>query len=125
MFDSDKPLDSDKPTGATSSFEERRATQRLDIEMDVSAIVVGTGKAHLFKTADVSAGGLRFVSEKPVEVGDRLNLYIPLVRHQKPLEVNAKVVWCSRSGEDSYMGGAMFIELPPQTHQEISQFISN
>lgn len=58
------------------------------------------------RAQDVSAGGLSFLSSKPLKRGRRIRIVIPHVK--PPFESTARVCWCHRSKPRGYMVGVQF-----------------
>ncbi|UCC38525.1 MAG: PilZ domain-containing protein [Candidatus Aminicenantes bacterium] len=58
---------------------------------------------------NLSRGGLKFVGNKPIEIGSDIILKISLPGEQVPLTFNGKVKWLSAiKGQDKYQIGVQF-----------------
>ncbi|MDA2927913.1 PilZ domain-containing protein [Acidobacteria bacterium AH-259-G07] len=78
------------------------------------------------ETQDISAGGLRFESDLPLKVGDRLELKLQL-SHSKEVGTSGKVVrseQVERDGRSFNSIALQFMGLKPEEQDRIREFVS-
>lgn len=94
--------------------EEKRRFLRLTTPLELSYILSGDDRVYKAVTKDLSALGLRFVSQKELqpETTVDITLYIPNLKN--PIHVTGKVVWQRRQSlEDNapYDIGVEFVQI--------------
>lgn len=98
---------------AQEKGEDRRAYRRLDARVDVSMTFLPPGgQAAInrdFHSMDLSAGGIRVETDAEVEQGSFVALHIALPGRPDPVDLFAKVVWCSAGTEGRFMMGLQFL----------------
>ncbi len=73
--------------------EDKRDFHRMSIESEVSFSRPGSSETFLGKTVDLSATGIRFVTQTPVKVGELLDIVVkPGVDVTPPLATTMAVV---------------------------------
>lgn len=105
----------------------KRKFRRRLLKVEVRAHdETGAGEV-VFDTHDISIGGAFLRSELLLELGEILNLELPLRPGQPPMRVQAKVVRAVR-GRDSKSGPGMGIEFvnpSPELRDALTRFLSN
>jgi CheY-like chemotaxis protein len=83
-----------------AQFDEKRQYPRLDIKQAVKYRVTGIGEVLTGRIENISGGGLRLHTPKPLKDEDRLSIEFVLPGNLGTIMAGAKVVW-SRSASDS------------------------
>lgn len=78
---------------------------------------------HVF-TDNVSANGLRFISQVPVGEGNEVLLYLPMDPGNQRAAVRARVVWTRVEGERQFTGGVEFLDLADEQRERWVGFIA-
>lgn len=82
---------------------EKRDFIRMNIESEVSFNRPGSDETFQGKTVDLSATGLRFITEAPVQVGELLNITVkPGVSITPPLDITMAVVRVEKTEDGHY-----------------------
>lgn len=105
---------------------ERRQHRRLRVTLDVTACRVNQGKFCRLTAADVSAGGMRFLSSVPLAIGEVVDLQVPVDEAGAPINVIGKVTWCRAQPESPigvYEGGLAFTRISARSHERLTRFI--
>ncbi len=85
------------------SRDEKRNFMRMSIESEVSFSRPGSVQVHSGKSVDLSASGMRFVTQMPVSVGETLAVHVtPRVSITPPLEVIMAVIRVVESDDGQY-----------------------
>lgn len=83
--------------------DDKRDFIRMSIESEVNFTRPGSTEAYSGKTVDLSANGLRFITNTPVKVGEMLDVTIkPGVAITPPLEVTMAVVRVVETEDGQY-----------------------
>lgn len=92
-------------------MEERRRYPRYPLVHKVIYRSGDSGGSELSgetKTVDVSRGGVKVKLPNTVPVNSEIHLEIFNSAYMRPIAADAKVVWLSKAGEDSYAAGLAF-----------------
>lgn len=109
-----------KRSGSAISVMEKRREKRLDEENKV-VLHVRWNKDHEVQSfysfsRDISAGGLRIMTDSPLPVRTRLKMEIMLSDSKKIISGQVEVRWIKSLFEDEvYEMGLEFIDLDPQS----------
>ena len=108
---------------------ERRRFVRLGLRLNLSYRILQTKKVGSSLTHDLSAGGVRFVAEHPLEPGTQLECAIRLPDRSEPVRFIGTVVWSqpARNADKMVATGAsevgvQFTEIDSQTQSLIQQY---
>lgn len=85
---------------------ERRGGARLLATLAVSSPDL---PGHQAKTVDISPGGIRFVTDRPVSVGRKLRLEIQSPHQNHPVALKGETVWVAPSGDSVHHVGVRFL----------------
>ncbi len=99
----------------------RRDFHRVPMRlMEVQTVLVTEKSAARFrlKVLDLSGGGARLLSARPMAAGNMLSLRLPLLDNRITMDVRARVVWI-RPVFQSWQVGIQFIDLPDPTRDLI------
>jgi uncharacterized protein (TIGR02266 family) len=104
---------------------ERRDFGRVPVPFAIRYRVYGQlGESwHEIATINISAGGMRFRTDDPIEVGSHLELEIALPGSPAPLVVQGKVVWNQALGARASENGVQFMEMTPDQHEHIDSLV--
>lgn len=80
---------------------------RHPTELPVQVTVAAPSLSARRRASNVSAGGLAFLSERPMPAGSRLRVSIEAV--EPAFEADARVVWCRSRGQ-GYEAGIEFLD---------------
>jgi hypothetical protein len=64
-------------------------------------------------TDDVSPTGIRFISQKPLEKGQHMILYVSLEGSPTQIAIKAHTAWVQQDGPHQFTGGIAFDEMNP------------
>lgn len=101
-------------------FTERREFFRHPTRVPIECRVEGHDDFHPHGMKDVSHGGIAFVSDRPYELGDIVELRYPTLTH--PEVVRGTIVWtmaAERDGADTYINGLSFRDASHHFHGRI------
>jgi c-di-GMP-binding flagellar brake protein YcgR len=104
-------------------MKERRRDPRIKEENKVILNPVPEGSPQGAKkevyyclTKDLSAGGLRIMTNAPLAVGSRVKVEISLTKSRKRIQALAEVRWVNALiGEEVYDMGLEFVGINPET----------
>ncbi|MDD4954965.1 MAG: PilZ domain-containing protein [Candidatus Omnitrophica bacterium] len=101
---------------------EKRKNTRSLISFPIECSVV-PGKEYFYTvTKDLSAGGVRILSDEFLSKNNCLKLNINLI--DKVLGIKAKVVWCNKErASDRYYAGLKFVEIPEENKNYINSIV--
>lgn len=103
----------------------RRVDERFAVE--VEARVTYGDRVLSAVTRDVSRGGCCFILVSPMETGSAFVLSLALVLGEnsvsEPLNLQGRVVWCTRTAEGYQIGGS-FTQLTKQTREYLQMFLN-
>lgn len=107
---------------ADPSFQERRRTPRKKLSAELNIFDRSTG-ATVGRLANLSEGGLRLVSKKPVTEGQRVTFSMVLpevVRGSTTVSFDAIAVWAQQAGYGGdFAAGFRFAEIKPEALEVI------
>ena len=94
---------------------ERRKYQRYKLAHKVKYSPLSTNPESSdqgnTQTEDVSRGGVRIRCKNAMDVGKVVNLKIYNSSHKKPIDADARVVWCRKESGDSAVMGLNFTRI--------------
>ena len=108
---------------------ERRQFLRAASRLITWITLPETGKVMRVLTLDVGAGGARFMTERPLEVGTPLAIEITLPDREQPIRCAAEVV---RSGpmkdvtDESRLAAetaVKFVQIDPRDHTDLTFYV--
>lgn len=85
------------------SGAERRKYPRFDIELEMKNYLKNSGGEMAMRTKDISAKGIGCVSESPLPVGTRLDMWLHLPNGE-PIRTEGMVSWIARDGSRYRLG---------------------
>ena len=122
--------------------DERRKFARLDTRLVVSYQAVGSARSIHVVTKNISGGGVCMFLDERLPIGTRLQIRMTLPDYAQAAALAAKaitftgeVVWCEefevsqdeRRGHatphHSVMAGIRFLDIAPETQQEIARYV--
>lgn len=109
----------------TMGQSDARVHPRFAVEVDGVAVF---GAVRLpIRTRDLSRGGLCFGSRQPVPLGGELALRLSLVFDEKtysePMQLRARIVWCTRLGDGVFQVGTAFVGLTSESRAYLEMFL--
>lgn len=100
---------------------ERRKFPRYRVETPVQ--FVAENKMNSARIEDISAGGCRIKSSFPIDKDTPIIMQFSI--DGTDIIVKAKPVWEAHiPEEESYQAGVMFTDIPEQTREKISNYVS-
>ena len=84
-------------------------------------------KEYFVITKDISAGGLSFISPKPIPANTILEIKIELLNSDKPVECIAKVlraIKLQESGEEFYNISVLFLDLSSADRERLMKYVT-
>lgn len=104
--------------------EERRRHIRIFLPGGQVRLVSGPLLALIGKVIDISIGGLKFVCESEIKVGDTFEMEITLPNAMK-FKCGAKVVYVENieNNENQLICGAQFMDLSGKDQLDLGEFI--
>lgn len=106
-----KFLQSERESAGGKTAVERRKLQRISMLLTVNCRTRGERESVLLLTENISARGMRFVSEQELEEGRELDLQFLLYSNLPPVQARGYVVWCQqqeKNGRTLATGGVSF-----------------
>jgi Tfp pilus assembly protein PilZ len=105
--------------------KERRQSRRVFHEFDTRYRYHGdlTQSWSTARTLDLSATGLRFKSEVPMEHGAALELSLQLPGSQEPLVIRGRVMWIKPMANGQTEVGVQFMDLTPTQEAHIDELV--
>ena len=106
------------------SLTSKRKHARRPITVDVNAAASGDrGGELVFESVDVSVGGAFLRSDLLLELGDQLEMSIPLPA-QDPVRALGRVVWVTRDPRIKGAGmGIEFVDMAEDDRQRLAEFL--
>jgi hypothetical protein len=105
----------------TNSRQSPRYALEIDAEIRLD------GKVLPVRTRDVSRGGLCFAASYTIPSSTELMISMSLVFDEKtfsePLQVRARVVWCTPLGEARYQVGTCFLNMTGEQRSYLELFL--
>ncbi len=112
-------------------MDERRQYVRLDANLEVSYNILKRAPLRKASMKDVGAGGVRFLTNEPLEVGLQLQIHVGLP-HRQPVAFSGEVVWSDlyqrtilSPAKRLYETSVRIIALDPSEREAIRQFVSS
>ncbi|MFH0900342.1 MAG: PilZ domain-containing protein [Pseudomonadota bacterium] len=107
------------------SFGNARAHPRYAVEVD--AEVRFDNRVLPVRTHNVSRGGLCFLASEEIPLGQVVDITMSLVFDEQtfsePLQVRARVVWCTCLMESLYQVGTMFFVVTNENRAYLEMFL--
>lgn len=105
---------------------EKREFARIYKQAAISYSLLPSHKAQRKITADLSAGGLRFISDFFLPLHSSVKLEINLPQAQKPINAIAEVMWIkSVFGDERYEVGVKFLQIDNDAAELIRKYLEN
>ena len=107
--------------------EDKRHNYRMDVIGPIKVQELGmktTQLPALGRIKDLSLSGVLFESQKPMDMGSRIQVEVPLSSRDKPLVMVGRVTRSQPSGS-SYNVGATFLHFGDQDQVDITRHFSN
>lgn len=104
-----------------------RQRLRLDVRLP-SMFAIGDGPTQIGEILTVSEGGMFLKTSLPMNAGQELKIYLPLMGMGKELELDAQVLYpILPTQKNRYLQGfgIEFIHLTPQEQEHLRNFIEN
>ncbi len=108
------------------NLSSKRKHARRPIAVDVQAAATGDRSGELvFESVDVSIGGAFLRSDLLLELGDQLEMAIPIPA-QDPVRALGRVVWVTRDPRIKGAGmGIEFVDMTEDDRQRLADFLRN
>ena len=109
--------------------QERRREPRLRQENKVVLTPIGAaGEAppltYYSLTRDISAGGIRILTDAPLAVDSRVRVEVALTRTRSRIEAEARVRWVKEYfGKDVYETGLEFVGMDPEVRLTLMEHL--
>ena len=110
----------------TQRFTERRKFFRHPTSVPIECRLQGHDDFHPHEMRDVSHGGIAFISDRPYELGDIVELQYPTLSH--PETVQGMIVWTVEKDGDvsgTHINGLCFSDESSRFHGRIVEQISH
>ncbi len=111
-------------------MDERRRFVRLDARLDVVHAVLPSGTMQPTLSKDVSGGGLRLFTDRPLASGTQLQMAIKLPGRETPVNAIGEVVWSEEAHttgkserQRSVEIGVRTVEIAPQDHEALTEHV--
>ena len=106
------------------SHAERRNDQRVSVSLPVTYQLLGapTRSPYTGRVVDISAGGLRLICDRPVELGERVDVAVNLPARTIPYQLPGRVVWVKPASSGSECG-VQFLDLSPDQRYELDEIV--
>ncbi len=112
-------------------MKESRRFVRLTTRVPVDCTVLPSGTAQRIVSKDLSGGGVRLCTETRLQPGAELELAIYLPGREWPVYATAEVMWSEesqvtsrRERQQRVETGVRCVEITPDDHADLTQFIS-
>jgi c-di-GMP-binding flagellar brake protein YcgR len=112
-------------------MEERRRFVRLETRVDVTYIVLPSGRAQQTASKDISGEGSCFLTEKPLTPGTSLQVALKLPGREHPVNFTGEVVWSQpyevigkTDRQHAVETGVRFAEIAPQDQEAVMQHVT-
>ena len=113
-----------------AALEEQRRFVRVGARLELAYAVLPDGMMRRTAIVDVSAGGLRLLTEQPVPTGASLQIAVSLPGCEHPVHAIAQPRWTQttelldrRGPQRSVQTGLAFVEIAPADQEALGQFI--
>ncbi len=91
-------------------FIERRLCPRFPLTLCVNCFDMYSEKKIDGQTKDISAQGLRLISDKPLLAGYKLEIFIKMSDNGEKIYRKGRVIWSNISSQNKYQVGVFFDE---------------
>ncbi|WP_078118124.1 PilZ domain-containing protein [Thiosocius teredinicola] len=99
-------------------YSEKRNFIRMPMNCPISMLTTGKDEADYGQLLDLSASGMRFISPRELDRGDRLQIGVrPMRPITPPLEAEIEVVRCTERS-DGFDIAASIVELQPPAYDD-------
>ena len=105
--------------------KERREFERVDVQVPMRYRRAGqlSGLWHEATLTDLSAGGLRFTTDEPVELGVQLEFELRLSIRQAPFVLRGRVASEQLLSAASTEYGVALVDLSPEERVEVDELV--
>jgi len=107
--------------------QERRKFVRLNINVEINYSIIPHEEQQETGTKNISAGGICMVSDKPLSIGDTLQLEIKLPEDPPSIQVKGKAVWVKQfiatEKHESFDIGVEFINISEENRKRINKYV--
>ena len=110
-----------------TSFEgtEKRRERRIRTTYKLAFHLAGQDRLIWGRTWDISFGGLRFFTTDKLPIGAELEFRLHIGNTEQALEFSGRVAHISEAGDEGYLVGARFGEMPSGMQESIRRLISS
>jgi c-di-GMP-binding flagellar brake protein YcgR len=111
------------PSGELGRHE--RGKQRVgasSILAHVSMLHIGGARRFRVEVVDLSGGGARILSARPIASGDNIRVHLAMDARSKPWNAHAHVVW-ARPAEGRCLAGLRFLDLKEPEREEVRRLV--
>lgn len=107
------------------SPEDKRKFIRLEIPIEVDYISKANGLLKKTVSKDISAEGLRFLTNAPIEKNEDLELKLMLPEARNPVHAIGKVAWIKKFSldENAFEVGIEFIKIEEDNKNTFLKFL--
>lgn len=114
-----------KKGGSMSFPEEKRQYQRFEVKLPVRYQIMCTENFANTLTCDISAGGLRVLTEEFIAPETKLVLEINFVNSSHVINTSGKVIWSqSVPHTDRYESGISFLEMTQNDQEDVLECLN-
>jgi len=85
---------------AKQIIEERRRYLRLNVPVEIEYALPSSDRRCSTTTKDISAFGIKFLSQDKLQVNALLEITLRLPNTQNPVHVTGRVAWLKRAGSE-------------------------
>jgi len=104
--------------------DDRKYSDEMIIVRYINASQNDQEETHTCRSQDISAGGLKLVSHRPLALGTEMPMEIDLGSLWAVIDVRAEVKWCLEIDESpTYYIGVKLIEIEKSNRQVWKKFI--
>lgn len=105
--------------------EEKRRFIRLEIPIKISYTSKNDNQIHEAFSKDISAEGLRFLTNSSLKKDDELEIKLNINDAKNPVHVKGKVIWINESGSDkeTFEVGIEFMEIEEDNKNTFLKFL--
>lgn len=107
------------------SSEDRRKFIRLEMPIEVDYISKASGLLKKTISKDISAEGLRFLTNTSIEKNEDLELRLVLPEARNPVHIMGKVIWIKKFSldENAFEVGIEFIKIEEDNKNTFLKFL--
>lgn len=109
-------------------LKDKRKSDRLALPVKMAYTVLPENKwSKPILIEDISGHGIKFIHTHAMDLGRELNLKIilPETDANKPIFVNASIVWCKPAKRGAYQIGVNFNKMEPEDRKRFVQYMSD